>query len=272
MKSERRHELGTNELADWLANFPEWWEQNGRTVGIVAVVVIVIAAVAYFAFVRTAAEERRQGEELNQLLAGFEAYKTQMARSPEARAQLGSQMVLLASQFRTFAETAENPNAAAFALITSAEVIRSSSHYAVGTDPEAETKDLKSAGEACLRAIGKVKDNPSLLASAKLQLGLCQESLGQFDDAKKTYKEVVDDPAFKGDVAISQAQMRLALMDGYKNPVFLAPAPVEKPAATIPPAPGASAIPPTIARPAPAVQPATPAPVAAGPNAPAPAK
>ena len=47
MKSEHRHELKTNELAEWLNNFPQWAKQNYRTIIYVTVVVVAIIA-AYF--------------------------------------------------------------------------------------------------------------------------------------------------------------------------------------------------------------------------------
>ncbi len=30
MKSEHRHELKTNELAEWIANFPTWAKENAK--------------------------------------------------------------------------------------------------------------------------------------------------------------------------------------------------------------------------------------------------
>ena len=44
MKSERRHELQTNELADWISNFPQWFQDNLATVIVGAVVVVGLIA------------------------------------------------------------------------------------------------------------------------------------------------------------------------------------------------------------------------------------
>ena len=46
MKSEHRHELKTNELAEWLGNLPQWTKENLTT--ILVVVAIVVAAVTFF--------------------------------------------------------------------------------------------------------------------------------------------------------------------------------------------------------------------------------
>ena len=187
MKSQRRHELSTNELADWVANIPEWWEQNGRVVIAVIVAVIVLGAIWYFTTVRTAASRGEQAQKLSGMLFALESYKLQMANNPASRAQFSGQMIMLAGQLKNFADTAANPNAGALALIKSAEAARAAGHYSsLPLDAEAEAKDLASARDSCLRAIALIKDDPSLLASAKLQLGLCQEGLGSFDEAKKT--------------------------------------------------------------------------------------
>jgi predicted negative regulator of RcsB-dependent stress response len=264
MKSERRHELSTNALADWMSNMPEWWEQNGRMVIYGVVIVIAAAAVWYFAAVRTAGERVQQSARLTELLNSVDSLKYGMARSPENRPELSSRLVLTAGQLKGFADTATNPNSAAFALIKSAEAIRASSHYSpTPVEAESEIKDLRSAQESCVKAISLIKDNPSLLASAKLQLGLCQEGLGEFDAAKKTYNEIVNTAGFKGDVAVAQAVSRLAVMDDFVSPAQLAPAPAPQPVSISP---------------APAVQPQIPAsgvvstPTAPSTNPPMPAK
>jgi predicted negative regulator of RcsB-dependent stress response len=271
MKSQRRHELSTNELADWMANIPEWWEKNGRIVVYSAAVIVVAVAVWYFTMARAAAAQTQEAQKLNEMLYTLENFKYQMAKTPESRGELSNQTILLAAQLKGFADSAANPNAAAFALIKSAEAIRTASHYNPGAvDPDAEARDMNSARESCLKAIEKIKDNSSLMASARIQLGLCQESLGQFDEARKTYKGIVDSAQFKGDAAVAQAQLRLAVMDEFAAPVLLAPAPVAPAAIAPAAAPRTPAIPPTIARPV--ERPKAPAVVTAGPNEPAPAK
>ncbi|HSV27378.1 MAG TPA: hypothetical protein VLH60_05745, partial [Sedimentisphaerales bacterium] len=104
-------------------------------------------------------------------------------------------------------------------------------HYsATMISAEAEARDLASARDSCLRAIGMIKDNPSLLASAKLQLGLCLEGMGKFDEAAAIYREILNDPQFAGDVAVAQATTRLAIMDDFRSPVLLAPPLAAQPA------------------------------------------
>ena len=40
MKSEHRHELKTNELAEWISNFPSWTKENAKVL-IPTIVVLV---------------------------------------------------------------------------------------------------------------------------------------------------------------------------------------------------------------------------------------
>ena len=231
MKSERRHELATNELADWIGNIPEWWQQNGKIVITVIAVVLVIGGIWYFTAVRTAAARAEQGRKLSTMLYTIDTLKYRMAQNPGSRADLSSQMILLAGQLKAFADVAANENAAAFALIKSAEAVRAATHYsATPVDAEAEARDLASARDSCLRAIGMIKDNPSLLASAKLQLGLSLEGMGKFDEAAVSYREIIDDPQFAGDAAVAQATTRLAIMDDFRSAVLLAPPPAPRPA------------------------------------------
>ena len=45
MKSEHRHELKTNELAEWLSNLPQWTKENLITIICVSALVVVLAGV-----------------------------------------------------------------------------------------------------------------------------------------------------------------------------------------------------------------------------------
>ena len=56
MDSEHRHELKTNELADWLGHLPDFLHNNAKT--IIGVVLIIAAAIVFFYSRRTAADSR----------------------------------------------------------------------------------------------------------------------------------------------------------------------------------------------------------------------
>ena len=74
MKSDHRHELKTNELAEWLGNLPQWTKGNLTTI---LVVLAVIVGAAVFLFWRTYTKNVVQVREhlefsnlLNQLSTG----------------------------------------------------------------------------------------------------------------------------------------------------------------------------------------------------------
>ena len=49
MKSEHRHELKTNELAEWIGNLPQWARENRRMIIYVSVVaVLVIGSASWY--------------------------------------------------------------------------------------------------------------------------------------------------------------------------------------------------------------------------------
>jgi hypothetical protein len=82
------------------------------------------------------------------------------------------------------------------------------------------------------QALEKASPDRSLMAIAKFGLGLCEEELGNFDQAEPIYREVADDPLFEGTVAAAQARLRLDTMADYKTKVVfkLAPIPKRRPA------------------------------------------
>ena len=50
MKAEHRHELKTNELAEWIANFPQWFQENLTTIIIGAVIAagLIVYTIFYY--------------------------------------------------------------------------------------------------------------------------------------------------------------------------------------------------------------------------------
>ncbi|MBA7624503.1 hypothetical protein ES703_31912 [subsurface metagenome] len=42
MKSKHRHDLKTNELAEWIGNLPQWARENHRTIIYVSVVAVLV--------------------------------------------------------------------------------------------------------------------------------------------------------------------------------------------------------------------------------------
>jgi tetratricopeptide (TPR) repeat protein len=81
------------------------------------------------------------------------------------------------------------------------------------------------AKEGYLGAIQKAQGNPSLAAMARYGLGLCEEELGNFDQAEKIYRELATDPLLAATATAAAAKFRLETMAEYKEPVVFKPAP-----------------------------------------------
>jgi hypothetical protein len=78
-------------------------------------------------------------------------------------------------------------------------------------------------------AVEKASDNPSLMAVAQFGIALCEEELGNFDEAKQIYARIAADDAFQGTATVTQAKLRFETMDDYRKNVVFAPKPKPKP-------------------------------------------
>jgi tetratricopeptide (TPR) repeat protein len=223
MKAEHRHELKTNELADWIVHFPQWAKENLRMIIYVSVVVIVVVGAYFWKYYQKniiAANERQR----------FTVLMNELARNKQQSVSLQAQgtdysytLIQTANKLRNFAQNTKNNNMAAMALIKSAEALRTEIHYRMG---KVGTQDIKrqidKAKTAYTQAVEKAQENPSLKAMAVYGQGLCEEELGNFEKAKQIYRQIEEDPAFEGTTARASAVHRLAVMDGYvKEVVFL---------------------------------------------------
>jgi hypothetical protein len=72
-----------------------------------------------------------------------------------------------------------------------------------------------------------------LKATAEFGLGLCEEELSNFQEARQIYQSIVANAGYEGTVANAAAQHRLETMDDYRQKVVFKPAP--EPAAAIGP-------------------------------------
>ena len=234
MKADHRHELKTNELAEWLGNLPQWTKENLTTI-IVISAVIVAAAIFYlhrsYSKRAVAAEQLEFTNLLNQLSGS----KTQILRAQALGRDLSFMLLQPAGNLRTFAQTANNDRMAALALIKQAEALRTELHYRPGTvSKEDLTAQINQAKAGYADAIERSSFNPSLMAKAKFGLGLCEEELGNFAEAEQIYRNIVVNPNFEGTVAAVQAKYRLDTMTDYKQKVVFKPSPKEPTPAELP--------------------------------------
>jgi len=234
MKSDHRHELKTNELADWLAHFPEWVKENRMTLIGAAVVIVVAGAVYFRVFYQKSVVSARAQSRLTSLVTQLPSQKGAIARSLSQGMDQSYVLLDVARDLQEFARGEADDEMAALALIDHAEAIRAELHYRLGDVGKAElTKQIALAQTSYQTALERASATPALAAKAQFGLGLCEEELGNFDKAREIYQDVASNADYEGTVGKGEAEYRLQTMDDYKAAVVFKPAPV-------PPSPQAS--------------------------------
>lgn len=240
MKAEHRHDLKTNELAELIANLPQWSKKHLAKIIVVSVVVAVVAgSYVYFKYQRDVMSVRERLE-LTDLGSGLWKSKNQIVAAQAQGEDVSFMLLRLATSLENFADRAKDRGRAAFALVEAAEALRSELHYRprmVGK--QARVKQIQRAQQDCNRALEEASSIPPLAALARFGLGLCAEELGNFDEAEQIYRQLVSDPDYEATTAAIQAGQRLELMGQYKQEVVFRPRPRPRPrpAEQMPPIP-----------------------------------
>ncbi|MGA2173058.1 MAG: hypothetical protein ABSG82_08655 [Sedimentisphaerales bacterium] len=236
MKAEHRHDLKTNELAVWLNNLPVWTKQHLRTIIYVAVVLVLVAAsYLYHHYQKTVVASRDQNA-TTVLLSQVPYLKAGIARDQAKGIDRSYTLLQMADELDTIANRTKEDAVAALSLIKEGEVLRTEIQFRLGTiTREDATNQINRAKDKYNKALDpylKRSPNISLEALARFGLGLCEEELGNFDQAKNIYKEVATNPAFAPTTSAAAAKQRLAVMDSFTKPLALKSAPKPVPAAT----------------------------------------
>ena len=268
MRADHRHELKTNELADWLMHFPDWLRENRNSLlGMAAILVIAVAVYFWIYYHKNIASARTQTR-LTNLVTQLPKQKADIAQAM-GKGDQSYLLIDLARDLQDFAQSTNDPEMSALALIERAETLRSELHYRSGEVSRDEmAKQLAQAQASYEQALKKAEDVPALAATAQFGLGLCEEELGNFDKAKGIYKAISENAAYDGTSAKAAAAFRLKTVDDYKTTVVFKPAPPPQASApTIQLTPGQANSPVVIPvpvnptpTPAPAPVPTTPAP------------
>ena len=239
MDAEHRHELKTNELADWLAHLPQFLKRNAST--IIGVVLIIIGLVTWPMFNRMrAASEQAQAAAVSasiqslqsDLFAVYEASEGENP-DPEAQQKATDDLLLNVTALLDQADKMKDPDQAALARIKAAQALRTELHMRAGF---IDAEELQTRIDQAQKAYEKAKDTattPTLRAMAQLGLGLCAEELGQRDAAAAIYKEIIDTPEFAATIFPTQAKQRLDGLEMNLESVVFVP----KPAAPAQPGP-----------------------------------
>ena len=226
MDKEHRHELKTNELADWIVHLPDFLRRNWAQV--VGVILIVIALLVIPIFKRTRHNATlTQQTETTQLIQTIAQEKVAAIRSQSTGIlDAQSQLLVVANSLEAAANKAKNPYAAALALIKRGEALRADLHYQSGNvERQVVVAQINQAKKAYESAIEKAQGNSTLIAMVQMGLGLCAEEVGNFDRAKEIYEQIAASADFDGTVFPAQAQLRLDFIDDNRTEFVFVEAP-----------------------------------------------
>jgi len=274
MKADHRHELKTNELADWLANLPEWLRENRSTLVASAAIIVVAVAVYFWIFYQRNIASARGQVRLTNLVTQLPGQKAGLARAMGQQNDQSFLLIDLAKDLQDFGQSTHNKEMSALALIERGDTLRTELHYrSWQVDRDYVAKQIALAQASYELALQKAQNVPALAATAQFGLGLCEEELGNVDKAKEIYRTVAENAAYEGTAAKAAAATRLKTADDYKGMVVFKPAPPQpQPQASVPTIqlkPGAAGSPvviPVPVNPNPAPAPA-PAPAGEAPKA-----
>ena len=231
MKSDHRHELKTNELAEWLSHLPQWTKDNLSTIIMVCVVIIVGIGIYTWRVYNVNVVRVRERADFTGLINQLAGAKMSVIQSQDQGRDSSFMLLQPAKGLETFAQGTKNDRMAALALIKRAEALRAEVHYG-NVEEQYFTSQINEAKKSYTEALQRCPDEPLLAAAAKFGLGLCEEELGNFEQAERIYQEIASNPDYEPTVAVVQAKHRLATMADYQQKIVFGPAP--KPAATQP--------------------------------------
>ena len=235
MKSEHRHELKTNELAEWLGNLPQWTKENLTTILVILAVIVVGVTFLFWKSYNKNIVQVREHLEFSNLLNQKSVIESQIPGALAEGRDLSFQLILAADSLGSFAQNASNNRMAALALIKQADALRTELHYRPGLISGQDLSDrINQAKTAYTEAVQKSSDNATLKAAAEFGLGLCEEELGNFEGAQKIYQGIIANDEFEGTVSKAAAKYRLETMADYEQKVVFKPAPAPAAAASQP--------------------------------------
>ena len=237
MDSEHRHELKTNELANWIGHAPEFFRKN--YLQIFGVLLIIAGLLSWPAWNRKReGTDIKQAVETTELIEKISRSKSDAVMSSQPGAPIAESMLGIASSLEIAAGEAKTDLSEALILIKRAEALRAELHYkAAEIEKAVLLSEVERARKSYEKAAKKAKGNATLEAMATFGLGLCAEEIGDYDKASGIYESIVSNADFDGTVFPAKARTRIATMsDNRETFVFVkAPEPVkiEVPAAPV---------------------------------------
>jgi len=230
MKPEHRHQLKTNELAEWIVNFPQWAKENAKTIIFLSALAVVVGGLYFWKIYEKRVVSARKQLGLTNSISQLSQGKTQILQAQAQGLDVSYTLIQVAGNLQNIAQNTKEEQMAALALIKRAEALRTELHYRFGSVGRQDlTAQINRAKDSYTKAIEKSSTNPSLMAMAKLGLGLCEEELGNFKQAREIYSEIITNADFEDTVAATQAKQRLHTMADYQRKVVFRQAPKRAP-------------------------------------------
>jgi hypothetical protein len=233
MDAEHRHELKTNELAEWIEHFPQFCKKNGSTIILGILIVVVIIGYSIFKNKSQQGDLEQQAQTTNQIekinMDKGEVLQGVMSGTPVALMGFedSAEALLKASK------DAKTPHSAAMALIKRGEALRAELHYTAGkVEKGVIATQIALAKEAYTNALEKAEGDRNLTAMASYGLALCEEEIGNFALAHEQLMDIAHNVHFKGTIFPAQAQYRIYVMADHKRQFTFVVAP--KPELVIP--------------------------------------
>ena len=231
MKAQRRHELQTNSLAQFMDNLPAFLKLHGNKIllGIIFVA-LVIVLLRYRA---SSAEQRAEAVtmSLGNARNGISELKRFDPMMPPSQVASQRRQLLSAAKdsVQTVLDESEDPATKAQALLARGDLYWTVANLppipGAATQPSlqfaAGSEDfLKQAEDAYQQILKEYPDQKRAANTAQFGLAAVRENQERFDDATKIYKTLIessDTSAMFKDLATS----RLALLELAKTPVFV---------------------------------------------------
>jgi len=207
MKSKRKHELQTNELADWIGGVILRLKPHGRILGWGALVVL-LAAFVFFVLPKI------------QRGSGAEAVSAAVFN----RAQRSFEAEPLREFLRTYSDSPQAPTAR---LMLADRVLRESAGGVAageGADPQAKREKQLAEARDLYTKVAETDDVRRPMARVGLALVLLEE--GRLDEGRAALEEVRK--AWPQSVAAAKAKAHLEALAGYE-PIAFSDEPLEKP-------------------------------------------
>jgi tetratricopeptide (TPR) repeat protein len=234
MDSKERHEMMTNELADWMGHIPDFLNKYRNQ--LIGVVLVLIGLTTWPILNRW----RQQSDfavkaEVSSMLDSLETGRYLAVRQQQDNQQepAADSFLAAAGNLAQEAKKAPTGDLAAIALIKRGQALRMDLFYRkeiVAEDTAAA--QIKQAQEAYQEAFDKAA-LPAVKAMAQFGLGLCSEESGQLEQAKALYQKIVDEPSYTGTPLPTAAKGRIDKMVDNNTKYVFAEAP-KKPAAVNP--------------------------------------